>query len=165
MTSSLNLSALIVRGELYWRGADQAEMEQWIYAGYVAVEGEGKFIMNLSGDGSGGGSGGSGKNGWIYIKDNGAVHPVGRERFFGGAATHHAAYGQGKPGPTVEITGRELTRTWSLLSKPLSAGETTLKLLYSPVRMGWKVGDRIGVSPTRPDSDGTGQTFKIAASR
>ena len=48
MSSSLNVPALIVRGELYWRDTDQGSAEQWLCGGYIAVEDGGKFIMNLA---------------------------------------------------------------------------------------------------------------------
>lgn len=151
MSSSLVVPALVVRGELYWRDADQVAADQFICAGFVAVEDHGKFIMNVQD---------SSKRSWIYIKDNGAVHPVGRERYFGGVAPHHNEAGAS---PTVEITGRKMTRTWSLLSNPFLAGQSTMKLLHSPIRMGWRVGDRIGIASTVPSSGGTGQSFAITA--
>jgi len=139
MTSSLNVGALIVRGTLWW---DTNTMEDgWLCAGYVAVEGDGHFYLNLSDAGT--------TTAWIYLKDNGATHDILRTRAFGAVSG------------TVDIRGREMTRTWSLLARPLSTGETNLQLMHDPVSMGWKVGDRIAVAPTEVKSSGTGQSFKI----
>lgn len=106
------------------------------------------------------GSSTSNKRGWIYLKDNGAIHPMGRSRFFGGVGDGECV---NSFGPTVDITGRKMQRTWSLLAEPFLTNHESFKLLHSPIRMGWKVGDRIGISPTQKGSDGTGHTFKIVA--
>ena len=151
MSSSLNVPALIVRGELYWRDTDQGSAEQWLCGGYIAVEDGGKFIMNLQ-DPT--------KRAWVYIKDNGATHPIGRKRFFGSAVPHPFPSGLAAT-PIVEISGREMVRTWSLLSAPLLEGENTIQLFHSPLRMGWKIGDRIGISSMASASGGSGQTFSI----
>ena len=42
----------------------------------------------------------------------------------------------------IEIHGRKLQRTWTLLSKTVVAGETVLHLKHGPAEMGWQVGDR-----------------------
>lgn len=104
------------------------------------------------------------KKSWIYIKDNGAIHHHGRARFFGGAGVGtDQVYPFNNVGPTIDITGRKMVRTWSLLSERFKAGETSMRLMHSPVRMGWRVGDRIGVAPTTKGSDGTGHAFRITA--
>jgi len=154
MSSSLNVPALIVRGEVYWRDVDQLDDEQYLCAGYVAVEGNGKFIMNVGSSDSS-----SNKKAWIYIKDNGAVHPQGRSRFFGGVGASTSSINNF--GPTIDITGRKMSRTWSLLAEPFKNNEISLKLLHSPIRMGWKVGDRIGISPTQKGSEGQAIPFKL----
>ena len=92
------------------------------------------------------GSSTSNKRGWIYLKDNGAIHPMGRSRFFGGVGDGECV---NSFGPTVDITGRKMQRTWSLLAEPFLTNHESFKLLHSPIRMGWKVGDRIGISPTQ----------------
>jgi len=160
MSSSLNVPALIIRGELYWRDVDQSIEELYLCAGYVAVEGAvGRFIMNVGSSVDDG----SNKRGWIYIKDNGAVHPHGRTRFFGGIGDSDSLFSSSIGGPTIDITGRKLQRTWSLLAEPFLTNQVSFKLLHSPVRMGWTVGDRIGISPTQKGSDGTGHTFRIVS--
>ena len=152
MTSSLIVDALVVRGQLYWRDVDHSQVgDQWLCAGFVAIESEGQFIMNVQD---------AAKTSWIYIMDNGAIHPIGGSRYFGGVTSHDDTTSNG---PVVKIKGRTLSRTWSLLSAPFVAGQSTLKLLHSPLRMGWKVGDRVGISSTAPSSAGTGQTFTIVA--
>ena len=152
MNDSLNVNALKIQGELYWRDQDQTTDNQYLCGGYVAVEGPtGKFIMSTN------------KKSWIYIKNNGYTHPSGRTRFFGGVGdTSGKVYSFNNVGPTVEITGKPLVRSWSLLAEPFLAGHSSLKLLHSPVRMGWKPGDRIGVAPTTKGSDGTGKCFLFA---
>ena len=77
------------------------------------------------------------KNSWIYIKDNGAVHNQLRTRAFGAVAMNPGDY------PILDVQGRELTRTWSLLSSPMKNGDVTMKLLHKPDLMGWNVGDKI----------------------
>lgn len=152
MTSSLVVDALVVQGHLFWRDVDQVQVgDQWLCAGFVAMESEGRFIMNVQD---------AAKTSWIYIMDNGAIHPIGGSRYFGGVASHDDTTSNG---PVVKIKGRTLSRTWSLLSAPFATGQSTLKLLHSPLRMGWQVGDRVGISSTAPSSAGTGQTFTITA--
>jgi hypothetical protein len=151
MTSSLVVDALVVRGQLYWRDTEHVQVEdQWLCAGFIAVESQGHFVMNVQ-DAT--------KTSWIFVMNNGAVHPIGGSRFFGGVASHDGMTSS----PVIEIKGRTLSRTWSLLSEPLNAGQNKLNLLHSPLRMGWQVGDRIGVASTAPSSAGTGQTFLITA--
>jgi len=145
MDTDLNVGALIVRGSLVWKDETQSNLSQYLCAGYIVMENSGSFIMNLQE-----------KNGWIYIKDNGAVHPMLRTRAFGASGTHNSL-----TNPSVDINGREMVRTWSLLSKPFLSGESSLKLLHNPSLMGWSVGDRIGISPTEDQSTGFGQTFHI----
>ena len=107
----LNVGALIVRGVVEWNDNESAPGGRgaaalFLCAGYVAVEGRGRFTMDVRS-----------KSAYVYIKDNGAVHAHLRSRAFGGVAMSTADY------PVVEISGRELARTWSLLSKPLVVGD------------------------------------------
>lgn len=151
MSSSLVVnSALIIRGELYWK--DQQDEAQWLCAGYIAVEEDGSFLMDVQD---------SSTSSWIYIMANGATHPIGRERFFGAAAA--SSSDDSTANPTIMITGRHMVRTWSLLAKPLVTGATTIHMLHSPILMGWRVGDRIGIASMDRSSQGRGQTFSIAA--
>ena len=144
VTSSLNVGALVVQGNVEWTDTTQTSSDVYLCAGYVAIEGNGNWNMKVED-----------KTAWVYIKDNGAEHPILRTRAFGSVANDVVAY------PVVNIEGRELVRTWSLLSHPLATGETTMKLLHNPDLMGWKVGDRIGVAPTRQRSEGSSAEFRI----
>ena len=126
ITDNLNVAALIVRGAVEWDDSTSPE-NTFVCAGYVAVEGNGLWNMNLQS-----------KSAWIYIKDNGAYHPMLRTRAFGAAGMDNEDH------PTIKIVGRQLERTWSLLSKTLSVGDKNMHLMHHPFFMGWKVGDRIG---------------------
>ena len=143
ITDNLNVAALIVRGAVEWDDSTSPE-NTFVCAGYVAVEGNGLWNMNLQS-----------KSAWIYIKDNGAYHPMLRTRSFGGAAMNEG------DSPEVNIEGRKLERTWSLLAEPLSSGDTKMNLLHNPILMGWRVGDRIGIAPTEKRSSGFGEEFRI----
>jgi hypothetical protein len=147
LDTSLNVGALIIRGRLEWNDETQTDSTQYLCGGYIVVEQDGAFDMEILSD----------KNGWIYIKDNDAVHDSLRARAFGADA------GDGSDHPTITITGHELARTWSLLSEPLLTGHTQMKLLHHPSLMGWKVGDRLGVASTQRLSQGWAQDFRIAA--
>ena len=118
--TSLSLAALIVKGVVEWTDDTQVNPSAFMCAGYIAVEGLGKWEMDLQS-----------KDSFVYIKDNGAVHPILRSRSFGSAAMNIGDY------PTIDISGRELARTWSLLSKPLHQGDGTIQLMHNPNFMGW----------------------------
>ena len=123
---NLNVAALIVRGSVKWNDT-KAPTDGFVCSGYVAIEDNGSWNMNLSS-----------KSGWMFIKDNGAYHPKLRTRAFGSTSSSSSFL------PSVNIEGKKMERTWSLLSKPLSIGDIEMKLLHNPNMMGWKVGDRIG---------------------
>jgi hypothetical protein len=151
MDGNLNVDALIIRGNLEWNDASQSESDLFLCGGYVVVENNGSFEMVLS-------NSGSNKKGWIYIKNNGAVHPELRSRAFG---TFKERYNQDQ-NPIMLVRGRQdLKRTWSLLSEPLYKDDTQIKLMHSPTEMGWNVGDRIGISPTDGQAVGWGQDVYI----
>jgi hypothetical protein len=145
MDNDLNVGALVVKGAVEWTDVTQGGTpHRYLCAGYVAVEENGSFSMSLQEDGMG----------WVYIKDNGAEHPMLRTRAFGTA-------GSGSDNPTVDIDGREMKRTWTLLSQPLNVGDMTMKVMHDPARMGWRVGDRIGIATTKSGSGVKGQTFRV----
>lgn len=73
----------------------------------------GEFDMNLEG-----------KEGFIYIKNNGAKHPIIFTRALG-------VFNFGK----LNIVGRKLTRTWSLLSEKAFFGMGTIYLAHNPQDM------------------------------
>ena len=147
MSSSLSLAAFVIQGTLEWNDSTQSSFHQWLCAGYIAVESNGLFNLRLESPL---------KTAWIYIKDNGSIHSQLRSRAFG-AVTSHGSLEK----PTIDISGYDMVRTWSLLAKPMNIGDTQIYLMHDPERMKWKVGDRIAIAPTTDRSNGTGQTFKI----
>jgi hypothetical protein len=147
MDGNLNVPALIIRGRLMWNDTTFDGDDQFLCAGYVAVEDNAEFLLDVAQ-----------KRAWIYIRDNGAKHPTLGTRVLGAAGGTHEMPGTA----TVKIKGKTLTRSWSLLSHPLLTGHTTLKVMHDPLLMGWQVGDRIVVAPTKPLSRGEAQSFKIA---
>jgi hypothetical protein len=150
MDGNLNVGALIVRGEFVWNNASQSSLShQFLCGGYVVVEGNGSFEMDLN-------NSDETKTGWIYIKNNGAMHPELRSRSFGTSKERDSG-----DNPTMTIRGKQLARTWSLLSEPLVPGATTMTLMHDPTQMGWKVGDRLGISPTESRAKGWGQDVFI----
>ena len=46
----------------------------------------------------------------------------------------------------IEIHGRRLQKTWTLLSSTAMPGETQLELKEDAREMGWRVGDRLGLA-------------------
>ena len=150
MDGNLNVGALIIRGGLDWNDNSQSSSsDQFLCGGYVVVENNGSFEMDLN-------NSANTKTGWIYIKNNGAVHPGLRSRSFGTSKDRSSS-----DIPTMIIRGRKLTRTWSLLSEPLVPGDTTMVLMHNPAGMGWRVGDRLGISPTEQAARGWGQDVVI----
>lgn len=139
VTSNINVGALVVRGKVEWNDSTQDGENAFLCAGYVAMEDNGYWDMDIQS-----------KSSWIYIKDNGAVHSKLRARSFGGMGNS-----------TVNVRGRELVRTWSLLSETIVPGGDKLKLLHNPHYMNWNVGDRIAIASTEKASNGFSQSFKI----
>ena len=130
MDGPLNVGALLVRGTLVWDDATQAgAAEQWLCAGYVAVEAAGTMMVSLPS---------SSHSAFLYLKNNGAVH--------GGGLGRRALGAVG--GGRLELRGRALGRAWSLLAEAPAAGASQLALIHDPEQMGWRVGDRIVVAPT-----------------
>jgi len=140
MDDSLNLGALKVHGAIVWND-EVSPTNSYLCAGYVAIEDQGSLDMQLQT-----------KSAWIYIKDNGASHPQLRSRALGSVGSNSM----------VNIEGRHMNRTWSLLSKPLMTGEWKMVLMHNPNFMGWQVGDRIAISPTKRLAEGFGAEFAIA---
>ncbi len=118
--ASLSLAALVVKGVVEWTDDTQVNPSAFMCAGYIAVEGIGKFEMDVQS-----------KDAFIYIKDNGAVHSKLRSRGFGSVAMNTGDY------PIIDINGRDLARTWSILSKPLHPGDDKVQLMHNPTFMGW----------------------------
>ncbi|KAL9179269.1 hypothetical protein ACHAXT_008559 [Thalassiosira profunda] len=143
--SSANLGALVVQGAVEWTDETQVSASAFLCTGYVAVEGQGSWEIDLQE-----------KDAFIFIKDNGAIHHHLRSRAFGSYAATASDY------PIIDIKGRELVRTWSLLSDPLQSGDDKMNLMHNAHLMGWRVGDRIGIAPTERRATGYGETFTIA---
>lgn len=120
VNSSIDLGALVVRGVVEWNDSTQVDERVFLCAGFIAIEGHGKWEMDLQN-----------KDAFIYIKDNGATHDHLRSRAFGSVAMMDSDY------PIIDINGRELGRTWSLLAEPLRHGDVKVKLMHDPNLMGW----------------------------
>mmetsp|Transcript_7462 Transcript_7462/g.10983 ORF Transcript_7462/g.10983 Transcript_7462/m.10983 type:complete len:1688 (-) Transcript_7462:558-5621(-) len=149
MESNLNVSALTVRGKVEWTDATQSSTHQWLCAGFIAVEEGGVFNLEvLSGD----------LSAWVYIKDNGAMHSVLRTRVFGAVGGNVS-----ETSTLLNVRGRPLSRTWSLLASPVLPGDQSVFLMHDPVLMGWRLGDRITIAPTKPLSEGQGESFQITS--
>jgi hypothetical protein len=144
MNSNLDVGVLIVKGSLIWNDFTQTNTEQWLCAGYISIEDNGVFEMNVRN-----------KKSFIYIKNNGASHSKMGERVFGGISSGPNS------NPRIDVSGREMKRTWSLLAKKASPGDNSIQLMHSPQSMGWQVGDRIVIAPTDNFSKGTAQSFTI----
>jgi len=140
MDASLQVAALRILGSVTWTDTTQIDPNVFLCAGYIAIEGsDAHWDMNLQN-----------KLGWIYIMDNSMVHTSLRTRAFGAVSGF------------IDIQGRKMERTWSLLSSPMMQGASTMELLHDPRLMGWNVGDRIAVAPTEKSSQGWAQDFFIA---
>ena len=89
------------------------------------------------------------KRATIYIKNTTGLGA-------GGGEYSHGLFGErfvGGYSATVQIAGRPLARTWSLLAETAQAGDFNLKLAHHPTEMGWRVGDAITIaSGSRPTS-------------
>lgn len=112
MNSNLNLAALVLKGILNWSDSSQILADQWLCAGYVAVNG-GQLNMNLIE-----------KKGYIYIKNNNLKHENLSYRALG-------AYNKGR----INIIGRSLNRTWSLLAKKIAKPVSSISLMHDPKQM------------------------------
>ena len=112
MNSNLNLAALIIKGSLNWNDQTQVSNDQWLCAGYVAVD-KGELNMKLTQ-----------KKGYIYIKNNNVKSDEISYRALG-------SYNKGK----INIIGRTLNRTWSLLAKKIDTRVSSISLMHDPVQM------------------------------
>lgn len=139
MNSNFDIGALVVKGTLIWTDSSQPTVEQFLCAGYIAVDG-GSFRLFVEA-----------KQAVIYIKDNGAYasHPT-RRGFVG------------YNGAVIDIQGKFLERTWSLLALPAKRQSSNITLMHDAAAMGWSVGDRIVIAPTKPASTGTAESYYIS---
>ncbi|CAK9057639.1 Cell surface hyaluronidase (Cell migration-inducing hyaluronidase 2) (Transmembrane protein 2) [Durusdinium trenchii] len=73
----------------------------------------------------------------IYIKRGSESHQWFGDRFL-------ASEGEAR----VEIHGRRLKRTWTLLARTAEKDDKQLFLKHDPLEMGWRIGDHIGLATT-----------------
>lgn len=132
LDTDLSVRTLTVFGELSW---DTRLDNLRLSAGFVLVGGAGVFRIGSS-------EAPMLLRATIFIESNGATHPALGERFFGAHATESGLV------PLIEIHGRPLGRTWSLLAADAAPGANVLQLQHAPKTMGWQVGDRIGIAST-----------------
>mmetsp|Transcript_35303 Transcript_35303/g.94015 ORF Transcript_35303/g.94015 Transcript_35303/m.94015 type:complete len:1048 (-) Transcript_35303:226-3369(-) len=124
---SMTVDTLTVSGTLRWdTSVDGLELR----SGYVVVDATGHLEVGSV-------SAPMEKSATIYITENAEEHPKCGHRFLCGLN-----------GGRVEIHGRELARTWTLLSRTAHVGSTELFLKDEPASMGWRAGDRIGLATT-----------------
>jgi hypothetical protein len=139
MNADINVGILEVNGKIEWTETTQTKTEQYLCAGYILFNANSSLNMNLTR-----------KKGYIYIKNNGASSPRFGKRFL--VADRPSKY---------DMFGRSMRRTWSLLAKDLNVGDSKITLMHNASDMGWQLGDRIALAPTKHRSTGTSQTFFI----
>jgi len=135
--ANVRVRTLTVEGTLTW---DTAKDGLELRSGFVLVQNGG--IFNLGSEAAP-----MRNKATIYITANGADHPQLGERFLG-AFKNPLTATQFPSGPTVEIHGVSLARTWALLAATVEAGATQLTLSHDANSMGWRVGDSVGVTTT-----------------
>lgn len=147
MESDLNVGALTLDGgQLEWTD-NTFGSNHFLCAGYIIADGS-SSLFNV-------GLQQSDSRGWIYLKNNGAVPNEIDKMGMRVLGTSN--------GGNMIVKGRAMKRTWTLLKRGFSLGESQIELLHDVAEMGWEVGDRIGVAPTQHASYGTGQTFTISS--
>jgi len=128
LDASMSVATLTIKGTLSW---DVSKDGLELRAGHVLVDGGhlqvGTRDLPMN------------RRATIYITKSSHSHWKFGQRFLGGI-------GSGK----IDIHGRRLSKTWTLLSQTAGAGATVLRLKDDPATMGWRVGDRIGVATTTP---------------
>jgi hypothetical protein len=124
LEASLNVAAMKVRGILEWTDETQELSVAWLCSGYIVVEEVGSLVIAVKD-----------KKAIVFIKNNRMAHSGLGERGFGSDGTT-------VPGPTFDVRGRNLRRTWSLLATTARPGDTSIQLMHDAVAMDWRVGDR-----------------------
>lgn len=130
LDSSLDVDELIVEGKLLW-DVNKPDLE--LRACQIMVEAGATFQVGSK-------LAPMNKKATIYIKKC-----AGQDFGMSGAGERFLA---GRGTARIEIHGRPLTRTFTLLAKTARAGDTRLILKHSAKDMGWQVGDKIGVVTT-----------------
>jgi len=125
MDESLEVETLTIYGTLRW---DQTKANLELRANYVLVEDGGHLVLGTV-------KSPMNRPATVYITDGPHSHPNLGRRFLGGMGR-------------IEIHGRRMGRTWTLLSQTALPDEKVLYLKHDPRDMGWQVGDRIGLATT-----------------
>jgi len=139
MNANLNVGALEVRGSLIWTDSTQTQPEQYLCAGYIYFAPMSIFTMNIVQS-----------KAYIYIKNNGVNNDRFGQRFL-----------VAETPKSIDISGRPMRRTWSLLTKDFTVGGNSISLMHNANDMGWQVGDRIAIAPTQIVAQGSAQSFFI----
>jgi hypothetical protein len=108
---------------------------------------------------------------WIYIRDNGARHPIlGAVGTYSGNNSNIMIQTEGLEStsssqPKIIVRDRStiLVRSWSLLATSIMMNDTLIQTIHDPIQMGWQVGDRIAIAPFADRAQGRAQTFIIAS--
>jgi hypothetical protein len=113
---------------------------------------------------------------WIYIRDNGAKHPLLGSRVLGAAGAYSGSndyfsnttyLNSSSLSQQTQIIIRDrsavLQRSWSLLATSVMMNDTVIQCLHDPIQMGWRIGDRIAIAPIADRSQGRAQTFIISS--
>jgi len=124
--TSVDVDTLTVKGSLIWNTAiDGLELR----ACHIMVEDDGLFQIGTM-------DAPMVLRAAIYLKRCAESSPVGVQFF---ASRNRAR---------IEIHGRPLQRTMTLLSTEALSGSSQIALKHDPSEMGWRVGDQIGVATT-----------------
>lgn len=123
---SLNLSTLTIAGVLLW---DQSKAGLVLNSSFVLVTPSGKLQIGSK-------AFPMDQPATIYIAKGPFSDPLLGTRFLGGN------------GGVIQIHGRRMQKTWTLLSATARVGSTVLQLKDDPRVMQWRIGDRIGIATT-----------------
>jgi hypothetical protein len=134
---SAHVETLTIKGTLTW---DTTKKDLELRAGYVFVDDGGHLEVGTT-------KNPMELNATIYITKTNHSTPMHGTRFLGG-------HGSAK----VDIHGRKLDKTWTVLSHTAYSGETKLHLKDDPVALGWRPGDRIGLATTQRAFGGPGES-------
>jgi hypothetical protein len=138
LDTDADVDSLVVKGQLIW---DTSKDGLTLSSSYIMVQDCGVFQLGTL-------DSPMEKSATIYIKSSGDSPYDFGSRFFG--STDDA---------TVEIHGAKLNRTWTLLTKTVSAGDNSIEVADDV--SDWKVGDKITVAPTGIQSDSSTESFAI----
>eukprot|EP00854_Cymbomonas_tetramitiformis_P006830 gene6830-8160_t len=156
MDQSLDVVALVVKGKLLWDDVSQTAAEQWLCAAYVTVENNGTMRVDECTGVFAKACSHSSLWNMDVIKADGCL----KMTFSQSGLCAAGGMLDGAEGlPLLEIAGRTLRRTWSLLAATVTSGVSSIRLMHDAADMGWRVGDRIAIAPTQMQSKGEAQWF------